>query len=90
MDEEGWLYFVGRIKDSIRRRGQNISAYELECLIEEHEDVLEVTAITVPSELGEDEVKVVVVPKPGRRIEARAMASYLGRDPEATGVRTRV
>jgi DNA-binding NarL/FixJ family response regulator len=41
IDEDGWLYFVERIKDSIRRRGQNISAYEVECLVEEHEDVLE-------------------------------------------------
>jgi crotonobetaine/carnitine-CoA ligase len=66
LDEDGRLYFVERLKDSIRRRGQNISAYELECLVEEHDDVLEVAAIPVPAELGEDEVKIVVVVKPCR------------------------
>jgi len=61
LDEDGWLYFVERLKDSIRRRGQNISAYEVESVINEHPAVLECAAVAVPSELSEDEVKVVVV-----------------------------
>jgi crotonobetaine/carnitine-CoA ligase len=73
MDDEGWLYFVERLKDSIRRRGQNISAYELECLIEADNDVLEAAAIAVPSELGEDEVKVIVVLRPGCRADGQSL-----------------
>jgi carnitine-CoA ligase len=61
LDDEGWLYFKGRIKDVIRRRGENISAEEVEAIVEEHPLVLECAAVAVSSELSEDEIKVVVV-----------------------------
>jgi carnitine-CoA ligase len=76
LDEAGWLHFVERLKDSIRRRGQNISAYELECMVEEHEDVLEVAAVAVPAEMGEDEVKVVAVLRPERSLSAEALIAH--------------
>ena len=63
VDEDGWLYFVGRAKDTIRRRGENISCYELETILSGHDRILECAAIPVPSELGEDDIKVVVAPK---------------------------
>lgn len=63
MDDEGYVYFVDRIKDCIRRRGENISSFEVERVIAQHPAVVEVAAIAVKSEItgGEDEVKVVVV-----------------------------
>ena len=63
MDDEGYVYFVDRIKDCIRRRGENISSFEIEQVITDHPAVAEVAAIAVKSEItgGEDEVKVVVV-----------------------------
>ena len=63
MDEEGFVYFVDRIKDCIRRRGENISSFEIERVIAQHPAVAEVAAVAVKSEIsgGEDEVKVVVV-----------------------------
>ncbi len=64
-DEEGFFYFCGRKKASIRRRGENISAWEIETTIDLHPAVLESAAFAVPSELGEDEVMVAVVLKPG-------------------------
>jgi crotonobetaine/carnitine-CoA ligase len=64
-DADGWLYFDGRIKDIIRRRGVNISAHEVESAVDEHPAVLESAAIAVPSELSEDEIKVVVVVRHG-------------------------
>ncbi len=64
-DEEGFFYFCGRKKASIRRRGENISAWEIETVINQHPAVLESAAYAVPSELGEDEVKVGVVLRPG-------------------------
>ena len=64
-DEEGHLFFVDRKTDSIRRRGENISSWEVESGIEKHPDVAECVAFGVPSELGEDEVMVLVVPRQG-------------------------
>ena len=65
MDDDGFLYFVDRKKDIIRRRGENISSQEVEDVIKSHPDVLDCAAIAVPSELGEDEVKVYITPRPG-------------------------
>jgi crotonobetaine/carnitine-CoA ligase len=68
LDADGWLYFLGRKKDAIRRRGENISAFEIEEVIEAHPAVLQAAAFGVPSELMEEEVKVCVVLKPGGRL----------------------
>lgn len=59
-DEEGNFYFVDRLKDTIRRRGENISSFEVESEVSLFAGVSEVAAIPVPSELGEDEVMIVV------------------------------
>ncbi len=64
-DGDGWLYFDGRIKDVIRRRGVNISAHEVESIVDEHPAVLESAAVAVPSELSEDDLKVIVVARDG-------------------------
>lgn len=65
VDRDGWLYFVGRGKDTIRRRGENISCYELESMLSACEGILECASVPVPSELGEDEIKIIVAPRPG-------------------------
>jgi len=70
LDDGGHLHFVDRIKDAIRRRGENISAHEVELLIGKHPAVLEVAAVPVPAEMSEDEVLVFVVPRPGHTIDA--------------------
>jgi len=64
-DEDGYFYFVDRKKQAIRRRGENISSFEVESVIGSHEAVLESCVVGVPSEVGEEEVKAVVVLKPG-------------------------
>jgi crotonobetaine/carnitine-CoA ligase len=62
-DEDGWYYFVDRYKDALRRRGENISSYEVEQVILGHPAVVECTVLGVPAdvEAGEDEVLAVVV-----------------------------
>ena len=62
-DEEGWYYFVDRYKDALRRRGENISSYEIEQAVLSHPNVLECAVIAVPAtiEAGEDEVMACVV-----------------------------
>jgi crotonobetaine/carnitine-CoA ligase len=68
-DEDGYFYYVDRMKDSIRRRGENISSWEVEKVVTAHESVAEAAAIGVPSEHTEEEVLIVVVAKPGYDID---------------------
>ena len=64
-DGDGYFWFVARRKDIIRKRGENISGAELDRVVMDHPEVMEAAAIPVASELGEDDILVVVVPKPG-------------------------
>ena len=64
-DADGYLYFVDRKKDAIRRRGENISSSEVEAVLNRHPAVLECAVVAMPSELGEDEVKAVIVLREG-------------------------
>jgi crotonobetaine/carnitine-CoA ligase len=68
-DAEGNLYFLDRKTDSLRRRGENISSWEVEREINAHPDVLESAVFGVPSELGEDDVMAAVVLKEGRTLD---------------------
>jgi len=70
MDADGYFYFVDRKKDAMRRRGENISSFELESVFYKHPKVMECAAVAVPSPLGEDEVKIVVVPREGEAVTA--------------------
>ena len=76
-DAEGNYWFVDRAKDAIRRRGENISSFEVELVVNAHPDVQECAAIPVPSEWGEDEVLVVVAPRPGCRIDPAELLDFL-------------
>ena len=76
-DEKGDFYFVDRIKDSIRRRGENISSAEVEFEVNSHPQVKETAAIAVQSEMTEDEVMIVVQPVDGGSINAAELIAYL-------------
>lgn len=69
-DENGWLYFVGRMKDIIRRAGENIAAAEVENVLRSHPKVLEVAAVPAPDELRGEEVKVHVLLTAGETPES--------------------
>ncbi|MFF2852549.1 hypothetical protein ACFVT5_40575 [Streptomyces sp. NPDC058001] len=75
-DEDGWLYFVDRIKDVIRRRGENISAFKLESVVNDHPAVRESAAIAVRSELTEDDVLLIAVAEPGAALDAAGLLAY--------------
>lgn len=77
VDENRWFYFKDRIKDAIRRRGENISSFEVEEYVNSHSAVLESAAVAVESELLEDEVKVVVQLKPGQTLTPEELLEYL-------------
>ena len=76
-DEEGNFFFTDRLTDSIRRRGENISSLEVEALIGAHPAVAEVAAFGVESELGEQDVMVVVVRAPGSEVGADDLVADL-------------
>ena len=78
MDADGWVSFVDRTKDCIRRRGENISSYEVESAVAGLEGVAEVAAYAVPAgaEGTEDEVMLAVVPAPGVRLDPAALAEH--------------
>jgi crotonobetaine/carnitine-CoA ligase len=76
MDEEGWFTFVDRVKDAIRRRGENISSWEVEQVLNDHEAVAESAAIGVPSELTEEEVLVAVVLKEGASLTPEELLDF--------------
>lgn len=61
-DHEGWYYFLDRLGDSIRRRGENISSYQVEQAVLEHDAIAECAAVAVPAHEGtEDEIALFVV-----------------------------
>jgi carnitine-CoA ligase len=76
-DEDGNFFFVDRLKDAIRRRGENISSFELESEIAQHPSVHEVAAVGVPSEFGEDDVLVAIVTLADRSLEPEELIEYL-------------
>ena len=76
-DAEGYFYFVDRKKDAIRRRGENISSFEVEAEVTQHPSVREAAAVGVPSEFSEDEVLVVVAPVAGIEIDPVALIEFL-------------
>tara|TARA_B100001996_G_scaffold115149_1_gene87147 strand:- start:1386 stop:3050 length:1665 start_codon:yes stop_codon:yes gene_type:complete len=77
-DEDGWYYFVDRLKDALRRRGENISSYEVEQALSTHPSIAEVAAIGVPAdqEAGEDEVMVFIVSEEGFQISPDDIWEY--------------
>ncbi|MGE3866552.1 MAG: AMP-binding protein [Hyphomonadaceae bacterium] len=64
LDEDGYLYFVGREAHWVRRRGENVSAFEVEKAITAHPSVLDCAVVGVPSELGEEDIKAYVQLRP--------------------------
>lgn len=76
-DADGNFYYVDRLKDAIRRRGENISSFEVEAEINQHPAVLECAAVAVPADEAEDEIKVVVVLKPGALLAEVELMEYL-------------
>ncbi len=68
MDEERFITFRGRKSDSMRRRGENVAAIELEAAISRHPKISSVAAYAVPSDMSEDDIKVCIVFEDGETI----------------------
>jgi acyl-CoA synthetase (AMP-forming)/AMP-acid ligase II len=75
-DPRGDFYFVGRSKDTIRRRGENIHPAAIESVLDRHEALAASAVVGVPDELGGEEVKAFVVAKPGRSIDLAELGEW--------------
>ncbi len=77
-DTQGWYYFVDRLKDALRRRGENISSFEVETPIREHAAVSDVAVVAVPADMegGEDEVKACIVLNPGQSVSPEELMDW--------------
>jgi long-chain acyl-CoA synthetase len=78
IDEDGFIYIVDRAKDMIIRGGENIYSVEVEAALFEHPDVADCAVIGIPHEVLGEEVGAVIVLRPGRSVEADALASHVG------------
>lgn len=67
-DSDGYFWFVDRAKERIRRRGENVSSSEIENCVRENASVADVAALAHPAREGEDDIRLVVVPREGSRI----------------------
>lgn len=67
-DADGYYYFLDRKKDIIRKKGENISSREIEKIIAGMPEVTEVAVIPIPAPLGEDDIKAIIVTKPGAKL----------------------
>ncbi len=74
---DGEYFFVDRMGDTIRRRGENISSFEVETEIVAHPSVSEVAIVATPSPDGEDEVLAVIAPVPGRSIDVAELIAFI-------------
>lgn len=76
MDEDGYFYFIDRQKDVVRRKGENISSYEVESVINKHPYVQDSAIVGVPSELSEEEVLAVIQLKEGRNLNQEELLDF--------------
>ena len=76
-DKEGNYYYRDRIKDCIRRRGENISSFEVENEVNAHPDILESAAVEVVGEDGDGEVMIIVIRHPGSQLTEAELIAFL-------------
>jgi crotonobetaine/carnitine-CoA ligase len=76
-DADGYFYFSGRKKERIRRRGENISGFEVERIIGMHPDISEVAAVAYPAEAGEDDIRCVIIQRGGAALAPAELMDWL-------------
>lgn len=80
IDEDGYFWFLDRTKDAIRRRGENISAYEVEKVLLQHPAIEDVAVFAVKSEMAEDEVAAAIVCRAGMQIEEAEIIAFCSKE----------
>jgi crotonobetaine/carnitine-CoA ligase len=77
LDPDGNMIFHGRMTDSVRVKGENVSAWEVEHVAAAHPDVEDCAMIGVASDVGEQDIKLFLKPKPGVRLDPAALSHWL-------------
>jgi crotonobetaine/carnitine-CoA ligase len=77
LDEDGYAYFVDRKKDALRRRGENISSFEMEKVLYGHQAVKDAAVHAVPSPIGEDDVKITIVLQPDADVSEEQLCRWV-------------
>ena len=75
-ESDGFVRFLDRTKDAIRRRGENISSWEVEQVLQGHPAVAAAAVVPLPSELGEDDVMAYVMPRPGHALDPAELVHF--------------
>jgi crotonobetaine/carnitine-CoA ligase len=78
LDSDQNLTYVDRVKDSLRRRGENVSSVEVETAVMRHPAVLEAAVVGVPSDLGEDDILLFVTVQPGAALDYIELLDFCG------------
>jgi carnitine-CoA ligase len=76
MDQDGWFFYSGRAKDSLRRRGENVSAWEVERIVNAFDGVMDSAVVGVDTAIGEQDIKVVVAVAPGESFDPAALIRW--------------
>ncbi len=76
LDDDQNLTYVDRLKDSLRRRGENVSSVEVESVVLRHPAVAEAAVVGVPSELGEDDILLIVTLRPGATLDCAELLDF--------------
>lgn len=76
-DSDGNLFFHGRLTDSLRCRGENVSAWEVEHVVQQHPDIEECAVIGVKAEIGEQDIKLFVLSKAGKQVNPAELSAWL-------------
>lgn len=76
-DSNGLFYFMGRKKNMIRRKGENISAYEIENIVQQHPKILENAVVPISDEIAGQEVKLSVVCRKGQELSVSELEKWL-------------
>lgn len=76
MNDDGTLTYVDRVKDAVRRRGENVSSVEVETVVKRHPAVADAAVVGVPSELGEDDILLFVTLRPDTALDCAELLDF--------------
>jgi crotonobetaine/carnitine-CoA ligase len=76
LDENGFYYFVDRVKDMIKRSGENVAANEVELIINQHPKVYESAVVGIPDPIRDETIKAFVILKPGEKMKEEELINY--------------
>lgn len=76
LDEDGWLFFVDRCSNMIKRSGENVSSLEVECVLTSHPDIVDAAVVGVPDPIRDQAVKAYVQRRPGSGLTEEEITEY--------------